>query len=218
MQYFGDASGNLRNVLHGREEVFSIAVVAGPPFAVGACPKRVVRKNSILEEAKWSHLKDTSKRRMLECLSDREEDLIFNFATVSRDELIGMDGHYHLFNEGSLPTSSDVFLKSLLYAVLLDDIRSKQQNQNAKFYFDQFASRPSWENLERLLGESVPTIDHRHGDSKSRAGIQTADCIAGAARHDRLDNSSWLELLPEQRATDVSTVAISGIQQRLREL
>lgn len=218
MQYFGDGSGTLLEVLNGHEEVFSIAVVAGPPHAVGACPKKTVRKISMIDEAKWSSLQRVSRRRVLSCMAERNETLKFSYLTLSQSDLTRIDEHYLLYDDDNLPADSDIYLKSILYSVLLDDLATASADSNTRFYFDRFASRPAWESLKSLLEERIPNIDHRHGDSKSKEGIQAADCVAGAARHDRMGESEWISKLPEAATTNVSEKAVAQIRQSLQEL
>lgn len=151
MQYFGDASGKVNNVLDGTEDVFSASVVAGPPFAVAACPKKIVRNNTILDEAKWTDLKPKSKRRVLNCMAERTEDIKFAFATIDRRDITSLQNHYILFDGSDLPAQADIFVKSIIYTTLLESLGCRYGKNNDLFYFDRFASRPSWKALIDLL-------------------------------------------------------------------
>lgn len=215
MQYFGDASGTLNQVFSSGD-VFSIAVVGGPPEHVGACPKRFKRNIGPLDEIKWYELNRTNRRRVLECIDDRDAQIQYAYATFDREDLLALEHDYLLFNEVGLPTAKDVFIKSIFYSTLLDAVGVSGGNPAPIFYYDQL---PQSEILKHRLTEERSDIRPRWADSERREGVQAADCVAGAARHDRLKGANWIEeYLSADRVFDATNRAHDALDVALENV
>lgn len=215
MQYFGDASGTLNQVFSSND-IFSIAVVGGPPEHVGACPKRLKRKIGALDEIKWYELTGPNRRRILECIDDRDAHIQYAYATFTPRDLLTLEYDYLLFNELGIPIAKDVFIKSVFYSTLLDAVGVSGGNPAPEFYFDQL---PQSEVLKQRLTEERSDIQPRWADSERREGVQAADCVAGAARHDRLKGDDWIErYLSADRAFDVTDRAHEALDAALENV
>lgn len=217
MHCFGDVSGTIQGVLDNRENLFSIAVVCGTPVAATACPNKYLGKWSQVDELKWNSVTSPAdRRRVLECITERDPPMEFAYATLTRIDLERLTNGFRLFQGDSLPCRGSVFCKAVSYATLLDelDVRAPESDVS-HFYFDRFGGRAHQQALQEQLTEFHPPLDHWSDNSRSRKGLQVADLIAGAARQDELNNTDWLDRLPDSRLVDCSDTCLAKLEAAL---
>lgn len=219
MHCFGDGSGTFNNVLQGDEECFSIAVIGGAPERAAACPGKFIRKLGF-HELKWYNLeRHADRRRVMECLGDCENSgLWFAYTVVTREDLLELQSHYMLLQDGHLDTRPDIFAKAVFYSDLLETIGELSGNRPEYFYFDKFGPKPNWEEMKAHLYDLHGGVDHRWEGSRQRKGIQAADCIAGAARGDRTMHTSWIGSLPGDRVQDCTDTSLERLEQALMDI
>jgi hypothetical protein len=213
MELYGDESGHLRSLLEGDEDLFVLAVVVGDPECCVRCPKRTVRDVRNIEEAKWSELTDTQRRRMIECLAGCKPSLSFGYVTIKQSDLLQLQDHYRLY-EDDLRYGWDLCVIADCYASISGELL---QGKGAHtFTFDRLFSKKMSERVIDMMTEMTPELEVRHADSRKVTGIQTADCFAGAVREDRLRKQNWLDELEE--VSNVTESALATVEERLLDL
>ncbi|WP_135854716.1 DUF3800 domain-containing protein [Halorussus salinus] len=210
MELYGDESGHLRSLLEGDEDLFVLAVVAGEAERCIRCPKRTVRNVTNIEEAKWSELTDTQRRRMVECLIECEQDLSFGYVTIDQSALLQLQAHYRLY-EDDLRYAWDLCVIADCYASIIGELL--QDRSGHIFTFDRLFSKKMSGRIIETMTETTPELKVRHEDSRKVTGIQTADCFAGAVRADRLQGQNWLDQFEE--VSDVTESALVTVEERL---
>lgn len=216
MVYFGDESGDFRSLLNGSERCIAHAVVGGDNIDVLACSKRAVRNVTDLEEAKWNDLRRTEKRRFIECLEERDGDLRMGVATIDRDNILSLYGHYQL-HQDSLRYINSIMYAGIAYGTLLSalDVRN---DSRPRFKFDRLYNKSQSAKVIDVLTNRCGSIECSSHDSRHIQGIQTADCIAGAAREDYCKGSTWFESLNESMYVDATNHVLSSLEKHLHDV
>lgn len=211
MELYGDESGHLRSLLEGEEDLFVLAVVAGDPEDCIRCPKRAVRNVTDIEEARWSDLTDTQRRRLVDCLTEFESDMSFGYVAIERRDLLNLQNYYRLY-EDDLEYEWDLCVVGDCYASLVGKL--VQSEAGHRFTFDRLFSKKMSDSVTEVMRETTSELEIRHGNSRKEVGIQAADCLAGAVREHRLEGRNWLD---EFNAVSYATeVALDAIEKRLR--
>jgi hypothetical protein len=213
MELYGDESGHLRSLLEGDEDLFVLAVVAGEPERCMRCPKRTVRNVTNIEEAKWSELTDTQRRRMIGCLAECGLNLSFGYVVIEQSDLLQLQDHYRLY-EDDLRYSWDLGVIADCYASIGEELL--QSKGNHTFTFDRLFSKKMSKRIIETMAETTPELEVRHADSRKVTGIQTADCLAGAVREDWLREQNWLDEFEE--VSNVTESALATVEERLLDL
>lgn len=210
MELYGDESGHLRSLLDGDEDLFVLAVVAGNAECCMRCPKRAVRNVTNIEEARWNDLTATQRRRLVDCLAECEPDLSLGYVAIEQCDLRQLQGHYRLY-EGDLKYDWDLCVIADCYASVVEELL--QSEGNYTFTFDRLFSKKMSGRVVEAMHETTPELEICHDDSRKVAGIQTADCFAGAVREDRLREQNWLDEFEE--VSDATKFALATIEDRL---
>lgn len=215
MDYFGDESGDFRSLLNGSERCIAHAVVGGDDVDVMACAKRAVRKVDNLEEAKWNDLRDTEKRRFIECLEERDGDLRVAVAMIDRDDILSLYGHYQL-HQDSLRYISPIMYAGITYGTLLSAL-DVQNDPMLRFKFDRLYSKSQSEKVSDVLTDHYGSVECSSHDSRHVQGIQTADCVAGAAREDHCKGSNWFESLDDSMYVNATQHVLITLENHLHD-
>lgn len=210
MELYGDESGHLRSLLDGNEDLFVLAVVAGNPECCMRCPKRAVRNVTDIEEARWSDLTATQRRRLVDCLVECEPDLSLGYVAIEQSDLHQLQGHYRLYEE-ELKHDWDLCVIADCYASIVKELL--QSKRSHTFTFDRLSSKKMSGKVIEAMHETTPELEIDHDDSRKMTGIQTADCFAGAVREDRLRERNWLDEFEE--VSDVTESALATVEDRL---
>jgi len=209
MELYGDESGHLRSLLEGNDEIFVLAVVAGDRECCMRCPKRAVRNVTDIEEARWSDLTKTQRRRLVECLVECEPELSFGYVAIEQSDLHDLEGHYLLY-EDALKYDWDLCVIADSYTSLVGEL---VRTEPAVFTFDRLISKKMSERVTEVMNQTISSLEIRHDDSRKTTGIQTADCFAGAVREDWLRGAGWLDNFED--VTDVTDSALATVEKRL---
>lgn len=212
MEIYGDESGHLRSLLDGEEDLFVLAVVAGAPERCMACPKRAVRNVTDIEEAKWSDMTATQRRRLVDCLTESEPHLSFAYVAIERSDLLGLKRHYHL-HQDNLEYGWDLCVIGDCYAELVRQVVRSEANPT--FTFDRLFSKKMSDRVVDIVQNTSLNLDVNHANSRQVKGIQAADCFAGAVREDRLEGRNWLNEF--QEVACATEFALAGVERRLHE-
>lgn len=210
MELYGDESGHLRSLLGGDEDLFVLAVVAGSPECCIRCPKRAVRNVTNIEEARWSDLTATQRRRLVDCLVECEPDLSFGYVAIEQNDLHGLQNHYRLY-EDDLRYDWDLCVIADCYASIVGKLLQSSESQT--FTFDRLVSKKMSKKVVETMRETIPELEICHDDSRKVTGIQTADCFAGVVRGNRLRDQSWLDEFED--VSDVTESALATVEERL---
>lgn len=176
------------------------------------CPKRTVRNVTDIEEAKWSDLTDTQRRRVVDCLTEFEPDLSFGYVAIERNDLLDLQNHYRLY-EDDLTCDWDLCVIGDCYASLVGELARNEGSR--AFTFDRLFSKKMSDRVVEVMRESKPELEIRHGNSRRVVGIQTADCFAGAVREDQLAGQNWLDEF--EGVVDVTESALDTVERRLSD-
>lgn len=212
MELYGDESGHLRSLLEGEEDLFVLAVVAGDPECCMRCSKRVVRNVKDIEEARWSDMTDTQRRRFIDCLIECEPDMSFGYVAIQQRDLLNLQRYYRLY-EDDLNYAWDLCVIGDCYAELVRQLISN--DANPRFTFDRLFSKKMSDRVVDVIRETTPGLEMNHGNSRQTSGIQTADCFAGAVREHLLEERDWLHKF--QGVTCATNFALAGVERRLHE-
>ena len=210
MEFYGDESGHLRSLLEGDEDLFVLAVAAGDPECCMRCPKRAVRNVSNIEEAKWSDLTDTQRRRMIDCLAKCEPDLSFGYVAIELEDLHRLKNHHRLYQD-DLRYDWDLCVIGDCYAELVRDLAGDRNGYS--FIFDRMISKRKSNKVVEVIEETTRGLNVSYDNSRKTDGIQTADCFAGAVREDRLRKQNWLDEFEE--VNDSTESALATVEERL---
>lgn len=104
-RYFGDESGNFRGLLQGNEQYFGVAVVKGTAIDCARCPKRAVRRANSVDEARWTDLTDTQRRRIASCIQS-VDGIDGAYVRIERDDIHKIPNNYVL-QQDSLPYDNE---------------------------------------------------------------------------------------------------------------
>lgn len=213
MELYGDESGHLRSLRDGDEDLFVLAVVAGNQECCMRCPKRAVRNVTDIEEARWSDLTTTQRRRLVDCLVECEPDLSLGYVAIEQSDLHRLQGHYHLYGD-DLKYDWDLCVIADCYASIVGELL--QSEGSYTFTFDRLFSKKMSQRVVEAMHETIPELEICHDDSRKVTGIQAADCFAGAVREDRLREQDWLDEFEE--VSDVTETALATVEERLLDV
>ncbi|MFB6196912.1 MAG: hypothetical protein ABEI52_01410 [Halobacteriaceae archaeon] len=201
MHYFGDESGNFHQVATNGDDIFAMALVAGDPPHPARCANHAIAK-SATGEAKWSDMNAWEKERFITCLDSLEAPIEMSYFTLSYTDVVTIPAQHRLFldNGGIDPTVvADVL--GIGYGCLLRSM-NVSKDLHPILTFDRFIGNKQSNGVITRIEEMVDLNTVRAANSRMTTGIQSADCIAGAAREDRLKGSEWLSRL-RLPATDI---------------
>ncbi len=215
MVYFGDASGHLRGVLNGDCEVYVAAVVGGDKIRCGKCAKQAVRRIDDLPEAKWNSLKQTPKRRLIDCLTDHQS-ISLGVAQFTREKLQSLNNYHLLYQNVSFPPDWDLALEGYAYGEILYEMGAKDDRRPV-FEFDRVSSKEQSVAVRNHVEKFVPNTNVFFQGSRQSSGIQTADCLAGAVAEDFKSNTEWLSDIGDDRIVKCSNFSLIQLEQRLSE-
>lgn len=203
VRLFGDASGDLKSLLSGDEEIYVAGVVAGRVHDCRRCAKRAVEQVDDIPEAKWNDMSRKQKRRLFADLSDSNLDL--GIARVDMRGLIQIDDHYKIYNS-RFELDWDLALEARAYAEIVSRLSCEQR---AHFVFDRVNSPSQSDRIvsrtEALLNDVTVSFE----GSRQEKGIQTADCLAGAAAEDERHDTDWLNKLSDDRLVECGETVLS---------
>jgi hypothetical protein len=215
MDYFGDASGDLRGLLNGNCPVYVAAVVGGDSYSCARCTNKAVRQVTDLEEAKWNNLLDKRKRRLIECLAEQDH-LQFGYALLTRDKLHSVEEYHHLYENVSFPPDWDLALEGYAYGEVLFEMGARDE-QRPIFKFDRVSSKKQSEAVRDHVKTFVPDVNTFFQGSHQSKGIQAADCVAGAVAEDYKSDTDWLSEVSDERITECSSTALLQLEHSLDE-
>ncbi|GGM53182.1 hypothetical protein GCM10009006_37870 [Haloarcula argentinensis] len=215
MPYYGDISGDFRNLLNESCDVVTVAVVGGDLHDCYRCPKRAVRNIQYMDEAKWYEMEPNEKRRFIDCLADNQADLEFGYAVFEMSDFTTLDSHYKLFQDVSFPPVWDIAIRAFAYIEILEELAG---GSRAEFYADQFRSAKQSDELCDLIEEFTDGIDVECVSSKQVDGVQAADCLAGAVSEQRKGGTPWLDHFGEEANLEkCSHWALAHLEHKLTE-
>jgi len=213
MDYFGDESGHFKGVLQGNCEVCVVAVVAGDRISCGSCPKKTVRRIDDIPEAKWNDLMEHQKRRLFECFADQDH-ISFGYATFTQDQLYTLENYHRLHQDVEFPPAWDLALKGYAYGEILYEMGADTEDISV-FEFDRVASKKQSEAVVEHIHSFVPGTNVFYKGSRKIAGIQAADCLAGAVSEDLRKGTDWLSHLTDQEVVECSETALIQLENDL---
>lgn len=215
MQCFGDVSGHFRGLIKGHCDVVVVGVVVGDMVTAGRCPKKTVREVKDIPEAKWNDLKEVQKRRLLECFA--ENDLLrFGYALFTRDHLHTLKNHYLLHQNVSFPPAWDLALTGYAYGEILFEYDAVDLSR-VTITFDRVASKPQSQAIATHIQQFVSQANPFIKGSRESAGIQAADCFAGAVAEDHKRDTSWLDYLDSDRIVETNHTALVQLENQLSD-
>ncbi len=204
VRLFGDASGDLKALLQGDEEIYVAAVVAGEIHDCRRCAKRAVGQADDIPEARWNDMIDKQKRRLFDKLSD--SNLNLGIARVRYHGLTQLDGQHQLYN-AQFDIDWDLALEARAYAEIVDRLADER---HARLVFDRVNSPSQSDQVVSRAEELLNSVDVSFEGSRHEKGIQTADCLAGAAAEDERHNTDWLNQIAEDRIVECGDAVLSN--------
>ncbi|APX98580.1 DUF3800 domain-containing protein [Natronorubrum daqingense] len=213
MQGFGDVSGHFRSLIIGECDVVVVGVVFGDLIQANRCAKQTVRNVQDVEEAKWSDLTETQKRRFIDCLTEHD-DTYLGYAKFTRKQLRSLKDQYLLYQDVSFPPDWDLALTGYAYGELLFERGARDENR-VDFVFDHVASQSDSADIATHIEEFVPGCNPKYKSSHSSLGIQTADCFAGAVAEDHKKGTDWLSTFDADRIMTCTETALAQFQNDL---
>lgn len=211
MKYFGDASGHLRNLLHGECEVYVAGVVGGDPNDCLRCPKRAVRRVSDIDEARWADLQDVQKRRLFDCFV--ESDISFGYVKITAQQLQQLEHSYLLYQNVSFPPDWDLAVEAHAYAEILRRLTSIDR-ETFEFVFDRIIANKQSNAVANQIEQIVGDVSASFISSHSSHGVQAADCFAGAVAEDHKSDTARIEQVDQDTAVPSQSV-LSRLEERL---
>lgn len=190
-----------------------VAVVAGDHIACAQCPKRAVRRISDISEAKWNTLLETQKRRLFECFADNEH-LSFGYALFTRDQLHTLENYHLLYQDVNLSPAWDLALEGYAYGEILFEMGAREEHR-CIFTFDRIASKKQSEAVAQHVRHFVPDTKVFIEGSRQNAGIQAADCLAGAVAEDFKRDTNWLDYLSDHDLVECSPASLVQLENDL---
>lgn len=215
MDFFGDASGDLRGLLKGDCEVYVAAVVGGDRMSCARCAKKAVRRVDDIAEAKWNDLLPKQKRRLFECFAENEH-VEFGYAEITREQLQSFQLSHLLYQDVHLPPDWDLALEGYAYGELLFEMGAKDDRRPI-FVFDRVASKPQCEAVKEHVHHFVQEVKTDYQGSRQESGIQSADCFAGAVAEDHKSDTEWLSYIDDDRIHEQSYMSLLQLEQRLED-
>lgn len=215
MDYFGDESGHLKGVLQGDCDVCVVGVVGGVKYKCMRCPKRAVDRVDDLEEARWTDMFDTQKRRFLECIADL--DLEFGYVAFDQDKLHTMDNYHYLYQDVSFPPAWDLVLAGYAYGEVLYEMGAPDEHR-AIFTVDRISSRKQTEKMIDHVCDFVPGVNPFIAGSKGSKGVQAADCLSGAIAEDMRKGTEWRSYLDDLTMIECTATSLAKLETDLSEL
>jgi len=213
MDAFGDVSGHFRNLLSAECEVAVVGVALGDGILAGRCPKQTVRNVTDIAEARWNDLTDVQKRRFIDCIAD-EERLDFGYAKFTRDQLHSLKNHYLLHQVGGMSPAWDLALTGYAYGEILFEAGARDETRNV-FKLDRVGSKPQSQVIADHISQFIPNVNPFIEGSRKSAGIQAADCFAGAVAEDHKRGTDWLSEISDDRIVRAGSTALIQLESDL---
>lgn len=210
-RYFGDESGNFRGLLQGNEQYFGVAVVKGTAIDCARCPKRAVRRANSVDEARWTDLTDTQRRRIASCIQS-VDGIDGAYVLIERDDIHRIPNNYVL-QQDSLPYDNDMVALAGFYGTAISELGIQEQSY-PQFTFDRCISRSASNQVCDLLEEVGFEGNIEHRASQAVRGIQLADCVIGAAASDTFDGTNYLD---NCNVSDISSYGLVVLEKTLSD-
>ncbi|AFZ73059.1 hypothetical protein SAMN05443661_102207 [Natronobacterium gregoryi] len=179
----------------------------------GRCSKKTVRDVQDVEEAKWSDLTNTQKRRFIDCLVEND-DTEFGYAKFTREQLQTLTDQYLLYQDVSFPPDWDLALTGYAYGELLFE-KGARDERRVTFEFDHVASQSDSADIASHIEEFVPNTSPKYKSSHSSPGIQTADCFAGAVAEDHKKDTDWIDSIDSDRIISCTETSLIQLENNL---
>lgn len=193
MPYFGDVSGDLRGLLQDHCKRCVVAVVGGSRTDCYRCPKRSVRNVTDIPEARWNDLTYVQKRRLFECFEEYQDDLAFGIAVFTKNQLQSIENYHLLYTDEGVPPNWDIALQAFAYFELVTELWADRAIVDLTF--DRVASQQQSEQLASYIMDLNDRIVASAVSSRQSAGVQAADCVAGAVNEQLSGGEPWLEYI-----------------------
>lgn len=215
MRYFGDESGNFNQAATDQNDVFAMAVIGGESPHPSRCPKYAIRESN-KQEAKWNDLTEWEKSRFVNCLDDLDKPISIAHFTLTYDDIRLIPVNYELYSDnGGVEPNMALDVKGIGYGCLLAQLDAAEK-KISHFTFDQVISTRQSRRIDNRLTKKVVLDEVSFANSRMTTGIQAADCIAGAAREDRLKGTNWLSEISEKRTHDIRNYVQGELELFLR--
>jgi|APHM01.1.fsa_nt_gi hypothetical protein len=143
------------------------------------------------------------KRRLFSYLSD--SNLNLGIARIQTRGLADLNGWYKLFNY-KFDLDWDLALEARAYAEIVPRLSGEQHTE---FVFDRVNSPRQSDRVVSRVEELLNDTDVSFEGSRQEKGIQTADCLAGAAAEDERHDTDWLDKLSEGRLIECGDAVLS---------
>lgn len=215
MECFGDVSGHFRSLIQQNCEVVVVGLVIGDSVSAGRCPNKTVRNVTDVKEAKWNDLNNVQKRRLIECFRDNEY-LEFGYAKYTDEDLNTLDYNFLLHQDVTFPPDWDLAITGYSYGEIMFEYGARDENR-LLFHLDHVASRPQTEAVIEHVETFVDITKPFVSSSENTAGVQAADCFAGAVAEDHKGDTDWLSYIEDDRITNVSNYSLSQLENDLDE-
>jgi len=179
MRIYIDESGNLGGIgskIAEEDPYFVLAaLVAREEIPIRRCIKNVRqtlrKKYKIQSELKFKDSDDTTKRRILKCIAETNNDIVYVFLRKDRPALLTP-----YLGEGPKMLTNELY-RRLLQGVLLN----YDFNGTIKVVIDRFLYGKARDKFDRYLIEDLARDIHiSHLDSKQCPCLQAVDFVAGS--------------------------------------
>lgn len=218
MEYYGDISGDFRNLLREYCDVVVIGVVKGSEPDCYRCAKRAVRRVGNMNEARWNDLPSwTEKRRFFECFDENCPPLEFGYASFTREDFHSLENYHHLYQDVVFPPAWDLSIRAHAYTEILMEMGGV--DERATLHFDRFKSNNQSDEIASKIEEILPQVDANYHSSQQKLGIQSADCLAGGIAEMELGGEPWLDYISEKGSvTDCKHWAVIQLENDLADV
>ncbi len=200
-------------MIQGHCDVVVVGVVFGDLIQAGRCAKKTVRKISNVDEAKWSDLTDTQKRRFIDCIAGND-DVEFGYAKFTREQMQTLENQYLLYQDVCFPPDWDLALTGYAYGEILFENGAHDEHR-ISFEFDHVASQKQSDDIVSHIEEFVPGSKPKYNSSHNSLGIQAADCFAGAVAEDHKSDTNWLDTIDRDRVVACSETSLVQLENDL---
>jgi len=191
-----------------------MGIVYGNELDCQRCPQRTLRRLDDVPEVKWNNLRNHQKRRVIECIDDEIERI--HWITIDRQMLNDLDHSYALYNHDVFDIERDLAIIAIGYREMLFPIDTSSGNQY-EFIFDQLFDSHTSGAVNSKINRSLDEWSVEYGNSRRIGGIQSADCVAGAASEDYSTDSDWLDIIAEDKSESFTDEMLMRVEHRLHE-
>ncbi len=212
---YGDESGQFNDLLENRGP-FSLGVMAcAERMDCVRCPKRAIRRATDLTEARWYDMTDTQKRRFVDCLNGLDGKISVGYAVLTHADFEAMRQSHDVYKIhqdvlfDDMPT--DMCIMGRLYAEILKRMGVDDERRNS-FVFDRVYSSKQSDFVRSAFEEEFHEASVEHANSRKKQGIQTADCVAGAAAEPERGGKNWIDEIDDSILYPATEEALESIQ------